>query len=175
MRTFPDVLAVLTQTAAHRGEVGGRKSSTLFRPQFWPPLSLAVSVGVSLRPIRCESPSIPKLARTLLLPPTSVLGTDSSRSQPVSRFFSAGAASGDASTRTRRDAPCSRRGRHRPVTAAVRVEDWRERPEGFVEFVHAHHVPNFVEYGEYPYVTSEKVNNALRLKPAFSDMLDQMQ
>ena len=54
-------------------------------------------------------------------------------------------------------------------------EDWKERPEGFVEFVRAHHVPSFVEYGEYPYVTSDEIKKALRLKAAFSDMLDQMQ
>ena len=39
----------------------------------------------------------------------------------------------------------------------------------------AHHVPSFVEYGEYPYVTSDEIKKALRLKAAFSDMLDQMQ
>ena len=54
-------------------------------------------------------------------------------------------------------------------------KDWRERPEGFVEFVRTHHVPSFVEYGEYPYVTSDEIKQALRLKSAFSDMLDQMQ
>jgi hypothetical protein len=53
--------------------------------------------------------------------------------------------------------------------------DWRERPEGFVEFVRAHHVPSFVEYGEYPYVTSDEIKKALRLKDLFSEMLDQMQ
>ena len=54
-------------------------------------------------------------------------------------------------------------------------KDWKERPEGFVEFVRTHHVPSFVEYGEYPYVTSDEIKKALRLKAAFSDMLDQMQ
>jgi hypothetical protein len=54
-------------------------------------------------------------------------------------------------------------------------KDWRERPEGFVEFVRAHHVPSFVEYGEYPYVTSDEIKKALGLKAAFSHMLDQMQ
>ena len=54
-------------------------------------------------------------------------------------------------------------------------EDWRERPEGFVQFVREHHVPSFLEYGEYPYVTGEEVKKALRLKDAFSNMLDQMQ
>ncbi|MFE3099228.1 hypothetical protein ACFROC_23970 [Nocardia tengchongensis] len=53
--------------------------------------------------------------------------------------------------------------------------DWRERPQGFVDFVRAHHVPSFVEYGEYPYVTATEIKKALRLKASFSDMLDQMQ
>lgn len=45
----------------------------------------------------------------------------------------------------------------------------------FVEYVREHHVPSFVEYGEYPYVTADEIKKALRLKAAFSDMLDQMQ
>ena len=36
-------------------------------------------------------------------------------------------------------------------------------------------VPSFLEYGEYPYVTADEIKKALRLKAAFSDMLDQMQ
>ncbi len=35
--------------------------------------------------------------------------------------------------------------------------------------------PSFLEYGEYPYVTADEIKKALRLKAAFSDMLDQMQ
>ncbi|BBY31597.1 hypothetical protein [Mycolicibacterium sediminis] len=54
-------------------------------------------------------------------------------------------------------------------------EDWRDRPEGFVEFVRKHHVPSFLEYGEYPYVTAQEIKKALTLKAAFSTMLDQMQ
>lgn len=54
-------------------------------------------------------------------------------------------------------------------------EDWKERPEGFVQFVREHHVPSFVEYGEYPYVTADEIKKALRLKASFSTMLDQMQ
>ncbi|MBU8820865.1 hypothetical protein KL864_33920 [Mycolicibacterium goodii] len=54
-------------------------------------------------------------------------------------------------------------------------EDWKENPASFVQFVREHHVPSFVEYGEYPYVTSDEIKKALRLKAAFSDMLDQMQ
>jgi len=54
-------------------------------------------------------------------------------------------------------------------------EDWKENPAAFVEFVRAHQCPSFLEYGEYPYVTADEIKKALRLKAAFSDMLDQMQ
>ena len=54
-------------------------------------------------------------------------------------------------------------------------EDWKTNPAAFVEFVREHHVPSFLEYGEYPYVSSDEIKRALRLKAAFSDMLDQMQ
>lgn len=54
-------------------------------------------------------------------------------------------------------------------------EDWQTNPEAFIDFVRAHQVPSFLEYGEYPYVTAEEIKKALRLKAAFSDMLDQMQ
>ncbi|ABK69894.1 hypothetical protein DIQ79_30320 [Mycolicibacterium smegmatis] len=36
-------------------------------------------------------------------------------------------------------------------------------------------MPSFLEYGEYPYVTADEIKKALRLKSAFSTMLDQMQ
>jgi hypothetical protein len=45
----------------------------------------------------------------------------------------------------------------------------------FAKFVREHQFPSFLEYGEYPYVTADEVKKALRLKAAFSDMLDQMQ
>jgi hypothetical protein len=54
-------------------------------------------------------------------------------------------------------------------------EDWKENPAAFVEFVREHQCPSFLEYGEYPYVTADEIKKALRLKAAFSDMLDQMQ
>jgi hypothetical protein len=54
-------------------------------------------------------------------------------------------------------------------------EDWKENPEAFVKFVREHHFPSFLEYGEYPFVTADEIKKALRLKAAFSDMLDQMQ
>ena len=43
------------------------------------------------------------------------------------------------------------------------------------KFVREHQCPSFLEYGEYPYVTADEIKKALRLKAAFSDMLDQMQ
>ena len=54
-------------------------------------------------------------------------------------------------------------------------EDWKENPEAFIKFVREHQVPSFLEYGEYPYVTADEIKKALRLKAAFSEMLDQMQ
>ena len=55
-------------------------------------------------------------------------------------------------------------------------EDWKDEPAtAFVKFVREHHCPSFLEYGEYPYVTADEIKKALRLKAAFSTMLDQMQ
>jgi hypothetical protein len=54
-------------------------------------------------------------------------------------------------------------------------EDWKENPEAFIKFVRDHQYPSFLEYGEYPYVTADEIKKALKLKAAFSDMLDQMQ
>ena len=54
-------------------------------------------------------------------------------------------------------------------------EDWRTNPEAFINFVREHQCPSFLEYGEYPYVTADEIKKALKLKSAFSDMLDQMQ
>jgi hypothetical protein len=54
-------------------------------------------------------------------------------------------------------------------------EDWKQNPDAFIKFVRDHHVPSFLEYGEYPYVTADEIKKALKLKAAFSNMLDQMQ
>jgi hypothetical protein len=35
--------------------------------------------------------------------------------------------------------------------------------------------PSFLEYGKYPFVTADEVKKALKLKDAFSGMLDLMQ
>ena len=54
-------------------------------------------------------------------------------------------------------------------------EDWKSNVEAFAEFMHAHQCPSFLEYGEYPGVSRIEIKKALKLKAAFSDMLDQMQ
>lgn len=53
--------------------------------------------------------------------------------------------------------------------------DWKTNPQAFIDFVRKHHHPSFLEYGEYPYATGEEIKKALRLKQAFSNMLDLMQ
>ena len=54
-------------------------------------------------------------------------------------------------------------------------KDWKTNPAAFIKFVREHQCPSFLEYGEYPYVSAEEVKKALKLKAAFSAMLDQMQ
>src|SRR6478672_456872 len=54
-------------------------------------------------------------------------------------------------------------------------DDWKTNVPAFVKFVRDHHRPSFMEYGEYPYVTSDEIKKALRTKKALGDMLDQMQ
>ena len=54
-------------------------------------------------------------------------------------------------------------------------KDWKTNPAAFIKFVREHHRPPFLEYGEYPYVSAEEIKKALKLKAAFSTMLDQMQ
>ena len=53
--------------------------------------------------------------------------------------------------------------------------DWKTNAPAFIKFVRDHQCPSFLEYGEYPYVSAEEIKKALRLKEAFSGMLDQMQ
>jgi hypothetical protein len=54
-------------------------------------------------------------------------------------------------------------------------KDWKSNPAAFVNFVREHQRPSFLEYGEYPFVSADEIKKALRLKAAFSGMLDQMQ
>ena len=54
-------------------------------------------------------------------------------------------------------------------------EDWRTNTQAVIKFFRDHQRPSFLEYGEYPYVSADEVKKALKLKDAFSQMLDQMQ
>jgi len=53
--------------------------------------------------------------------------------------------------------------------------DWKTNPDAFIKFVRAHQCPSFIEYGEYPYVSADEIKKALRVKNAFSEILDQFQ
>lgn len=54
-------------------------------------------------------------------------------------------------------------------------EDWKTNPPAFIRFVRDHHVPSFLEYGEYPYVSAGEIKKALRLKASLTEALDQLQ
>ena len=54
-------------------------------------------------------------------------------------------------------------------------KDWKSNPASFVTFVREHQCPSFLEYAEYPYASATEIKKALKLKAAFSTMLDQMQ
>ena len=54
-------------------------------------------------------------------------------------------------------------------------EDWKTNAPAFVKFVREHQCSSFLEYGEYPYVSADEIKKALKLKAAFSEMLDLMQ
>jgi hypothetical protein len=53
--------------------------------------------------------------------------------------------------------------------------DWKTNPEAFVRFIRDHQCPSFIEYGEYPYYSSDEIKKALIIKNALSEMLDQLQ
>ena len=54
-------------------------------------------------------------------------------------------------------------------------EDWKSNVPAVAKFFHEHQRPSFLEYGEYPYATGDEIKKALKLKKAFSEVLDQMQ
>ena len=54
-------------------------------------------------------------------------------------------------------------------------DDWKTNPQAFVKFVRDHHHPSFLEYGEYPFVTAQEIKKALKMRKAFSVMLDESQ
>jgi hypothetical protein len=53
--------------------------------------------------------------------------------------------------------------------------DWKTNIPAFIKFVRDHQCNSFLEYGEYPYVSSDEIKKALKARAAFSEMLDQMQ
>ena len=53
--------------------------------------------------------------------------------------------------------------------------DWKTNPPAFIRFCREHQVSSFMEYGEYPYVSTDEIKKALRLKAAFGTALDQLQ
>ena len=54
-------------------------------------------------------------------------------------------------------------------------DDWKTNIVAVTKYFREHQRPSFLEYGEYPYASSEEIKKALTLKAAFSEMLDQMQ
>ena len=54
-------------------------------------------------------------------------------------------------------------------------KDWKTNAGGVHQVRPRAQCPSFLEYGEYPYVSADEIKKALKLKAAFSNMLDQMQ
>jgi hypothetical protein len=54
-------------------------------------------------------------------------------------------------------------------------DDWKTNVPAVIKFFRDHQCPSFLEYGEYPYVSADEIKKALKVKDAFSGMLDQMQ
>lgn len=53
--------------------------------------------------------------------------------------------------------------------------DWKTNTAAFIKFVRDHQCNSFLEYGEYPYSSSDEIKKALKIKAALSEMLEQMQ
>ncbi|MDF2694176.1 MAG: hypothetical protein K0S65_2559 [Labilithrix sp.] len=53
--------------------------------------------------------------------------------------------------------------------------DWKTNASAFIKFIRDHQCPSFLEYGEYPYVSSDEIKKALKIKAALAEMLEQMQ
>jgi len=54
-------------------------------------------------------------------------------------------------------------------------EDWQTNIQPVIQYFRDHQCASFLEYGEYPYVTSTEVKKAIKLKAAFEEMLELMQ
>jgi hypothetical protein len=61
------------------------------------------------------------------------------------------------------------------VTQPEKQDDPKTNIPAFIKFVREHQCPSFLEDSEYPYFSSDEIKKALRLKRAFSEMLDQVQ
>jgi hypothetical protein len=53
--------------------------------------------------------------------------------------------------------------------------DWKANSAAFIKFIRDHQCNSFLEYGEYPYFTSDEIKKALKIKAALSEILEQMQ
>jgi len=53
--------------------------------------------------------------------------------------------------------------------------DYATNPAAIVKFFREHQCPSFLEYSEHPYVSCAEIKKGLKLRAAFSNMLDQMQ
>ena len=53
--------------------------------------------------------------------------------------------------------------------------DWKSNTPAFIKFIRDHQCPSFLEYGEYPYFSSDEIKKALKMRQAFSVMLDESQ
>jgi hypothetical protein len=54
-------------------------------------------------------------------------------------------------------------------------DDWQGNLPMWMKYFREHQVPSFLEYGEYPFVSSDEIKKALKVKAALSEALDQMQ
>ena len=54
-------------------------------------------------------------------------------------------------------------------------EDWKTNPQAFIKFVRDHQCQVFSNMVNIHYVSADEIKKALKLKAAFSEMLDQMQ
>jgi hypothetical protein len=54
-------------------------------------------------------------------------------------------------------------------------EDWRTNQAAFLKFFKEKHTESLYEFSSYPGVTVAEIEKALKLRRAFSEMLDQMQ
>ena len=53
--------------------------------------------------------------------------------------------------------------------------DWKTNTPAFIKFIRDHQCPSFLEYGEYPYFSSDEIKKALKMRAALAEMLEQMQ